>query len=221
MSKLSLLLLASAPLFAQLESHTISISATRSVNLQPDQVVFGLSVGATGSSSLDQIVRALSSVGVTSANFAGVGSSSSLALQWSFTLIAPLSDLSATISSLMKLQQTIAQNDSGLTLTFAIDGTQVSEQLQQSQLCSDADLITDAIAQAQKLASAAEFTLGPIVRLSTTPADEIYAIPNNFDRLGSFVSSGLLDFGGFSDFLFASAPAPVTCSLAVKFQLLP
>ena len=46
MSKLPLLLLAAAPLFAQLESHTLAISATRSINLQPDQVVFGLSVSS-------------------------------------------------------------------------------------------------------------------------------------------------------------------------------
>jgi uncharacterized protein YggE len=215
MSKLPLFLLAAAPLFAQLESHTLAISATRSINPQPDQVVFGLSVSSAATASLDQIVGALSGLGVTSANLTGVGNSSPTTLQWSFTLAAPLSNLSATIGSLTKLQQTIAQNNSGLTSTFGVEGTQVSQQLQQSQSCSNTDLIADATAQAQKLAAAAGLTLGPILKLSNVPLAQTYAVPAIAERLGSFVS------GDFSEVLLESAPTPVTCSLLVKFQLLP
>ncbi len=216
MSKLPLLLLAAAPLFAQLESHTLTISATRSINLQPDQVVFGLTVSSAATASLDQIVSALGGLGITSANLTGVNNySAPTTFQWSFTLAAPLSNLSATIGSLTKLQQTIAQNNSGLTLTFTVEGTQVSQQLQQSQSCSNADLITDATAQAQKLAAAAGLTLGTILRLSNLPAAQTYAVPVNVAQVGSFVS------GGFSEFLLGYVPSPVTCSLLVKFQLLP
>jgi hypothetical protein len=218
MSKIALLLLAAAPLFAQLDSHTVAISATRSINPQPDQVVFGLTVSSGATASLDQIVGALSGLGVTSANLNGVSNSTPTTLQWSFTLAAPLSNLSATIGSLTKLQQTIAQNNSGLTLTFIVNGTQVSQQLQQSQSCSNADLIADATAQAQKLAAAAGLTLGPILKLSNLPVAQSYAVPVNVAEVGSFVSG---DFSGFPGFLLAAAPSPVTCSLLVKFQSLP
>jgi hypothetical protein len=214
MSKFALILLAAAPVFAQLDSHTLAISATRSITPPADQVVFGLSVNAAANTTLDQVVGALSGLGITEANLNGISNSGPL--QWGFTLVAPLSKLSTTISSLIKLEQTIGQNNSGLTLTFTIEGTQASQQVQQSPSCSDADLIADATAQAQKLAAAAGLTLGPILRVSNVPVAQTYAVPNIVERLGSFVS------GGFSEFLFATpVPSPVTCSLLVKFQLLP
>jgi spore germination protein YaaH len=220
MPKLLLLLFSAAPLFAQLESHTLAISASRSINLQPDQVVFGLTVSSAATASLDQIVSALAGLGITSASLAGVNNySAPTTFQWNFTLAAPVASLSATIGALTKLQQTIAQNNSGLTLTFAINGTQVSQQLQESQSCSNSDLIADATAQGQKLAAAAGLTLGPILRVSNVPVNQNYAVPSIVGRLGSSVSGVL--FASFSDFLVSAPLTPVTCSLLVTFQLLP
>src|ERR1700733_2318406 len=145
---LSILLLVAAPVFGQLDPHTLTISATRSVNLQPDQVVFGLSVSSSATTSLDQVVSALSNLGITSANFMSIDNNSAPKLDWNFTLAVPLSSLTATIRSLTKLQQTIAQNNSGFTLMFYVNGTEVSQQLEQSQSCSNSDLIADATAQA-------------------------------------------------------------------------
>jgi uncharacterized protein YggE len=214
MSKIALLLLAAAPLFAQLESHTLAISATRSIYPQPDQVVFGLTVSSSASASLDQIVAALSGLGITDANLTGIGNL--VPFQWGFSLAAPLSSLSTTIGALVKLEETVGQNNSGLALTFTIDRTQVSEQAQQSQSCSNTDLITDATAQAQKLAAAAGLTLGPILRVSNVPVALAGAVPTNAVFQGSVVS------GSFSDFLLGSpTTSPVTCSLLVKFKLLP
>jgi hypothetical protein len=214
MSKFALILLAAAPVFAQLDSHTLAISATRSITPQPDQVVFGLSVNAAASTTLDQVVGALSGLGITEANLNGIGNLGPF--QWGFTLAAPLSKLSTTIGALIKLEQSIGQNNSGLTLTFTIEGTQASQQVQQLPSCSDAELIADATAQAQKLAAAAGLTLGPILRVSNVPGAQTYAVPNIVERVGFFA------LGGVSEFLFAApAPSPVTCSLLVKFQLLP
>ncbi len=214
MSKIVLLLLAAAPLFAQLESHTLAVSATRTINPQPDQVVFGLTVSSSATASLDQIVAALSGLGITDANLTGI--SDLVPFQWGFTLVAPLSNLSAIIGALVKLEETIGQNNSGLALTFTIEGTQVSEQLQQSQSCSNADLMADATAQAQKLAGAAELTLGPLLKVSNVPVNQNYAVPSIVGRLG------YVFVGEFSELLLAApAPSPVTCSLLVKFQLLP
>ncbi len=58
-------LLAIVPAYGQLGSNTLTISATRSTYLQPDQVVFSLSVSSPVSTSLDQVVAALSGLGIT------------------------------------------------------------------------------------------------------------------------------------------------------------
>jgi len=209
---LPFLLLMAAPVFGQLDPHTLTISATRSITLQPDQVLFSLSVSSGAATTLDQIVAALSGLGITSSNLSGVINNPTPPMfQWNFTLAAPLSNLTATIGSLTKLQQTITQNNSGLTLTFYLDGTQVSQQLQQSQSCSNSDLITDATAQAQKVSAAAGLTLGPIRSLSNTPLPEpalLYA--------GAFVGEVLPN-----NFLVGYASTPVPCSLYVEFRLLP
>ena len=110
-------LLAIIPAFGQLESNTLTISATRSTYLQPDEVVFSLSVTSPVSTSLDQVVAALSSLGITAANLSGVGSNATPPTQqWNFTLAVPISSLTATIGSITKLEQTFAQNNNGLTL---------------------------------------------------------------------------------------------------------
>jgi len=214
---LSLVLLGAAPLFGQLESHTLTVSAARSIAMLPDQALLGLSVSSAVTTNLDQIVAALSGLGITSANLAGVGSSTvPPSVQWNFTLAVSLSNLTATIGSITKLEQTIAQNNSGLTLTFGINGTQVSQtsqQLQQSQSCSNSDLIADATAQAQKLAAAAGLSLGPILKLSNAPLIQQNPIGA---RLGDALPG--LTFGNF---LVGYVSPPVACSLVVQFQLLP
>ncbi len=169
-------LLAIVPAFGQIGSNTLTISATRSTYLQPDQVVFSLSVTSPVSTSLDQVVAALSGLGITSANLSGVGSDATPPTQqWNFTLAVPISSLTATIGSITKLEQTFAQNNNGLTLTSGVNGTQVSQQLRESQSCSNSDLIADATAQAQKLAAAAGLTLGPILDLSNDPPLQLLA----------------------------------------------
>jgi hypothetical protein len=204
--------LAVGPAFGQLEPNTLTISATRQINLQPDQVVFYLSVGSNPTASLDQIVGALSGLSITSANLTGIGNGAPQTLQWSFTLAVPLANLAAAIGSLTTLQQTITQNNSGLSLTFSVGGTQVSRQLQQSQSCSTSDLIADATAQAQKLAAAAGLVLGPILKLSSVPVTQPSA--------GLVPTSTLVlnEVGAFSNF-FVAPPTPATCSLVVQFQL--
>src|SRR5580693_3710903 len=147
---LPILLLGAAPAFAQIESHTVTISATRSIVLEPDQIVLQLTVGSNPSATLDQIVGALSGLGITDANLTGTYNSIPSLLTWNFSFTAPLANVTATIGSITKLEQTIAQNNSGLTLMFYISGTQVSQQLQQAQTCPNSDLISDASAQAQK-----------------------------------------------------------------------
>jgi hypothetical protein len=211
---LSILLLIVPPVFGQLDMHTLTITASRSIVLQPDQVVFALSVTSGVATSLDQVVSALSGVGVTAANLTGISNNPTPpTLQWNFTLSAPLSSLSATIASLAKLQQTIAQNNTGLSLTFTFEGSAVSQQLRQSQSCSDSDLVADATAQGQKLATAAGFTLGPVISFTNAPQVQPYGV--NVVN-GNFAVAEI-----YPNLLLGTLTTPVTCSLSVEFRLLP
>jgi hypothetical protein len=211
---LLILLIAVTPVFGQLESNTLAITANRSVTLQPNDVTFTVLVGSSGSTDLDQVVAAVSALGISSANLTSVsGGIVPPSVQWNFTLAVPIAKLATTIGSLTQLQQNITQNNSGLTLTFTVQGTQasqLSQKLQQSQPCSSADLIADATAQGQKLTAAAGLTLGPIIRLSNAPSTQPTLFAATF-AVGGFIVPSIL---------FESVPQSATCSLVVKFQLL-
>jgi hypothetical protein len=206
----------SAPLlFGQLDSNSVTVTASRNVNLQPDQVLFGVYVGAPLTASLDDVLAAVKGVGITSANFSNVSGSPTgiinvgagfaqppTPVQWSFGLAVPFAQMRATVAALASLQQSIMQNNSGFSLSFSVQGTQVSASLQQAQTCSLTGLIADATAQAQKLASAAGLNLGSILAmssLSSIPAVQTYSV---------FLAGS-----------FASGTTPQNCTLTVKFGL--
>ena len=111
----------------------------------------------------------------------------------------------------MALQQAIAKANNGLTLSFYISGLQVSDALAQLQTCPFADLISDARAQAQKLAQAAGLSAGPI--LSINAGGSAATPPLTASAIDAVLSLSLL-LGS------VEAPAPSGCALVVKFQLL-
>jgi hypothetical protein len=208
-----LLILSVPAAFAQLDSNSVTVSATRSMSQQPDQVLFGVTVQSGFNTSLDDVVAALQGSGITAANFAGVGTGPNpllsagpvtQSLQWIFALPVPLAKIKDTIATLTTLQKSIAQQNTGLVLSFNVQGAQVSTQAQQSHVCPTADLLADARAQAQKLADAVGLSLGTVLAMSS----------------GTSASSsvGSVSFAG----LFVSAPPvlPSICSMTVKFALL-
>jgi len=172
--------LMSAPLaFGQLDSNSITVTASRSTALQADQAVFTVDVNAGLNTCLDDVLGALAGSGITLVNFNGVNNQQGFiptqwfmptapTVDWFFTLPVAISQIKATAASLTSLQQSIAQKNNGLTLSFAVRGTQVSPPLQQSQMCSISDLVSDARSKAQKLASAAGVTLGSVLAMSTS-----------------------------------------------------
>jgi hypothetical protein len=212
---LTTLALASASLaFGQLETDTITIQASRSVTLTPYQVSFYITVTAGPGASLDQIVAALSGLGITASNlssmYGAAGNQSSL--QWSFTLATPLTKITATIASLVALQQSMVKNNTGMLLTFQFQGAYVSPQAFQSQSCSAKDLVADAQAQAQNVAAAAGFAVGSIIAISDGSSSAT-AVPNLARRLGDFALGAWFNVSSFT-------PAPPDCYVEVKFKLL-
>jgi hypothetical protein len=193
--------------FGQVTPNSVTVTASRNGNVQPDQIVFGIAVNSGLDATRDDIVAALQGSGITLANFSSVNTiqlssagQASTALVWSFGLAAPLANMKSTIASLTALQQSLAQKKGGPTLAFSVQGTQVSQQLQQSQACAQSDLISDARALAQKMASAAGVSLGSILAMSTST---------------STTAPGT-DLLGLNRYNFSGSPG---CSLTVKFAL--
>ena len=208
---LCLLLLFGSLLFAQLDSNTVTVTASRQIYPAPDEVLFGVTLTSDTQANLDDVTSALGAAGVSSAQFSGVstnfGDSAANTLQWSFTMTAPLSNLKDTAALLTAAQKTIAAKGAGLFLTFNVQGAQASQKQQSTVQCSQADLIADARDQAQKLTGAAQMILGPILSVS----DAATAVYGNSPGFVAYAITGAFSFRSFA--------IPVTCSLTVKFGL--
>jgi hypothetical protein len=170
-------LLASTSLaFGQLDSNSITVTASRTTTLAPDQASITVAVTTGLNASMDDVLAVLTPAGINSSNFAGFGSGIYFVsippaqmgptVEWDFSVAVPLSKLRDTISQYSALQQAVAQKNNGTTLSFFVTGAQVSAQALLAQSCSLPDLIADARAQAQKLANAAGLSLGGILSMS-------------------------------------------------------
>jgi uncharacterized protein YggE len=199
--------------------NSITITATRTSTTPLDQALVGINVTSGLTAGLDDITAALTGVGITGAAFTGINTTTiyvtngnqtvpQSALQWSFTLTAPLASLKSVLASLVATQQAIAKQNSGLTLSFGVQGAQLSAQALQAQLCSQSDLVSDARTQAQKVAVAAGVTAGTILSISDSGAQGIAPA----SRLG-FATSAIFYSG-----VIVSMPS-ATCGLTVQFQL--
>ena len=206
-----ILLLAAAPAFAQLETDTISVTASRLVVLQPDQTVFLVYAVSGPTRNLDEVLAALAGTGITAANLESVRSDVEGRLQWSFTLPVLFAKVPSTIATLTGLQDGVRGVVNNVS--FGVQGTQVSEQARQAQSCKEADLISDAQAQAQKLAVAAGYSLGPILWLADGTGGQSAGAPLTVVPVPVFGTvAAILS-------LLQSAP-PMNCTAVVKFRLL-
>jgi len=198
--------------FGQTEPNSITVSASQNVSLQPDQAVFAVTVQSGLNTSLDDVLAALQGSGITAANLSGVSTQcatnpcSPPALQWAFSLTGPLTNTKATVASLTTLQQNIAKLNNGLTLSFSIAGTAVSQQLAQSQTCSLSGLIANATTQAQALAGAANLSLGRILAISGVTSNGVSNLEGVFAELSSVE-------------VYAPSATPPPCAVTVKFAL--
>jgi hypothetical protein len=220
MRNIGLLVLASASL--GLAQHSLTITASRSSPAQPDQVVIGVNVNSGMTTGLDDVLAALQGSGLTAANLSSVytqtvyvGSQTQQALQWTFSLSIPFSQMKDTLASLASLQKKLGQKGNGLTMAFAVQSTQVSPQLLASQQCPIPGLLADARTQAQKLADAAGFFLGPVTALSSG-GFVTGTIPTAVSRVGTFGGIAVVPYASF---LLGSVQSGPNCSATVTFRL--
>src|SRR5437764_14658446 len=95
-----LVLLGGCPLlFGQLDSGTLTVTATRTMAVLPDQVAFTASLPAGVGTTLDEILALVAPAGITAANQTGVYSSfPPTTLIWNFSWRVPLSNMKETIA---------------------------------------------------------------------------------------------------------------------------
>ena len=203
--------LSSSLAFAQLDANSVTVTASRSSNLQPDEALFIVSVSSSsGATTLDEAVAALQGIGITQSNLTGVNAASTdssfatsllvqgPALQWRFSLPVPLAKVKDTVAMLVALQKSIVQRNNGLTLSFNLQGLQASAKQTQSLSCATSDLLADARAKAQKLADAAGVGVGNVLAMS-----------------GDISTAA----AGSAATYYSSNYLPSGCSLTVKFAL--
>jgi hypothetical protein len=155
-----------ALLLAQLNNNTVTATASQSIASAPDQATLSITVSSGATASLEQIVNALSGVGVTAANLNYVLSLGDFQLnfEWNFQLPAPIAQLETTTAKLTVLETSISQNNSGLSLSFYVSGTSTSAQA--STNCNFSTLLSQARTQAQQIAGAAGLQTGAVTALS-------------------------------------------------------
>jgi uncharacterized protein YggE len=180
---ISFLSLCCAAAFGQTASNanSVIVTASRSTNIQPDQVVFSVTVSTPATATLNDAVNALQGTGITAANFIALNAVQvydptsgqqigPTVVSWSFSLVVPLTALQSTVGLLTAVQKNIGAQNNGVSISFSVTGTQVSPQAQQAQACSQSDLLSAARAQAQALAAAAGKTLGSVLAMSGATA---------------------------------------------------
>jgi uncharacterized protein YggE len=192
--------------FGQLDSDTLTVSVSQSVNLQPDQIVFGITQIAPPDRSLNEVLATLKAAGITQANFSTVSSvPGSPNLQWLFTVAVPLSKMRATSAQLT------AQK-----ISFSVEGLQVSDELQRAQQCSIPSMFADIGTQAKNIADAAGLAVGDVLAISQENAQGKFQASYGSISAAPDATFAISRYAWFTTPL----PAPVNCFLTVQFKLL-
>jgi len=164
-----------AVLLAQAGSGSVTVTATQSATASPDQAIYAVVVTSSLDKTLSDVLPSLAGLGLTAVSLTGLTSQTSgntvttppapaPGLQWSFQFVAPFSNQKATTAALAALQSSMAQNGSGLTLSYSLSGAEVSAQ--QTPACDFGALAANARTQAQALAATAGAGAGAIVGLT-------------------------------------------------------
>ncbi len=187
----------------------ITVYATRTVNVPPDQAVVGAAVVAPADASIDDALAALPGTGFAASNLYNIYSSPQIygaTATWLFSMAVPFAKLGATLAALQKLPPS--------TVSFSIQGTQVSPQLLASQDCSYQSLLNDAQAQARQVTAEAGVQLNDLISVSDTNAP--IAVRNGYVQ-GDF--SQIISGAVFVAYIPSIYNAPPTCSLSARYGI--
>jgi hypothetical protein len=152
-------------------TNSVTVNASQTA-AQPDSVVFSVTVTSGFGATLESVVNAVSSLGITAANLTGLGVPNAPfgpiprlgppQELWTFQLAVPFTQMKSTSATLAVLQKSILST--GLSLSWTLTGTQTSPAA--ASACNVSNLTTQASVQAQQIASAASVKLGAISQLA-------------------------------------------------------
>ncbi|SPE40711.1 exported hypothetical protein [Candidatus Sulfopaludibacter sp. SbA3] len=210
----------------QQAASALTMSASRTVNVPPDQIVVTAYVDTIIGATVDDALAALSGTGITSANLIGFsggtqnnyfigGNSTGPGLEWSFSIHVPFSKMKDTIAAL-QTAAAVTGTSPVTAVSFSVQGTLVSPQLLAAQDCSYASLVADAQAQARKVAAAASVPLGGIVTISDTASPSFLA--GDFSQIITGAIYDPTTGNPFSGSFSYGAP-PTSCGLTVQFGI--
>jgi hypothetical protein len=233
----SLLACASAAL-AQLDDNTVTVTARRASMQPSDQVLIYVYVDSPPDSILDDVLAILQGSGVSASSFQNVSTSYQTVgspgerppLTWSFQESVAYPKLNTELSALVRIQKNSSSQKTGFDVSFSLQSAQVSADLKNPQSCPMPTLVSDAQAQAERVAAAVGMRVGAIVAISDEGARATVASRLVFDPLTSVINPffGVVDpsFGligipapSFSLLTVQPTTAP-SCSLTVQFKLL-
>src|SRR5580692_9183335 len=126
MRKLLLFFACCPAVFAQPDLNVLTVTASRALNIQPDQASLLVSVTTSLNTGLDDVLSALQPANITVASFAGVGGSVSSGTTnavewiWSFTPTVPLSSLKGSLASLATVQQALSKAVNPMDLEYYV-----------------------------------------------------------------------------------------------------
>jgi hypothetical protein len=210
--------------FAQLESYTVTAGATRVLHEPPDQVTFNVRLITGFDTTLDEVLSALQPASISAANLAQVYRDQTYDQNnvetdypvWSFNLTLPLVSANSQIVALSKLADSIQSLNNGWELFYSVNGLTNSPQT--TPQCSIPDLLSDARAQAQNLAGAIGFGVGPILAMGDeSQFSRIFSPGTGYGSPSAGAPIGV--FGGI-DAVISSPAAGVFCGIVVKFRLI-
>jgi uncharacterized protein YggE len=209
-------------------ARTLTVGASRNVNVANDLVAIDARVDTAAGLALADAVAALPGTGVTAANFRNVygssqngfvsGSPDGSGLEWDFLISVPFSKMKETLAALQSLQQNAQGTKGGkgpvYAISFSVAGTQPSPDLIAAQNCTNAALVSDAQAHARRVAAAAGVALGDIMSISDNSA------PTAAQRIGDFTAIYAATTGLFSSSISSVLSYPQSgCYLSVQFGI--
>jgi len=221
---------------ADLDSNSVTVTATRTVSAQPDQVALSVDLLATPDVALDDVLARLKGSGITAADLNGVYTSYGVQyvaanrfLDWNFNLNVAFTKMKDTLKALKALQTSIPAIQDSPALTFSVTGTRYSADALAAQSCPLPALVSDARRQADAMASAAGMKTGAIVSLTDGSSLEV-TVPTALQRIGDFSqisaiydpATGVLPVSRvLTGFVLPVTALKPSCALTVQFKLLP
>jgi uncharacterized protein YggE len=199
----------------QTSQRTLTVAASRTINVAPDQVALAAYVDTTVDGTLDDAVAALAGTGFTAANLLNVSPLySQSGNEWLFSVTVPLAKITDSLAALQKVQNGVSGMAGVVTAVgFDVQGTQVSSDLAAAQDCTKTALISDAQAYARRVAAAAGVALNGILAISDNGSPAV---------AGAFFAASTLGVVRTGDFSLVNSivtsPQP-GCSVTVQFGI--